>query len=333
MFAVTAGLGIEKTKNASRRSRRLLVHHVQIAGRQPGRSFAEYMHERMRTDLWGYAPASAQQRRHDHREIRRHPPGARLPGLPRAHGKARNVQRVAGRRNRHAVDRIFAMFPGAAVSGFYFAHPESKYFIVGKIGIDQVEDMVKRRACRRKTSNAGWRRTVMSSWAARGTFARRQPLSCMRRPGAPAFRGGIMATKFKLKRWQDQIILLLGLWLIVSPWVLPTRVAADDQRPRLRAGDRRAGRLQPVQDYFCAVMIRLAGGRLGGRFAMGIAAGGSGRGAVERADRQHGRGRAGAVGAAHRSRAARRWPARPHETKHPARRAGRGVFEQLSYSA
>ncbi|MGZ5818451.1 MAG: vitamin B12 dependent-methionine synthase activation domain-containing protein, partial [Burkholderiaceae bacterium] len=39
----------------------------------------------------------------------------------------------------------FAMFPGAAVSGFYFAHPESKYFSVGKIGEDQLNDMVARR--------------------------------------------------------------------------------------------------------------------------------------------------------------------------------------------
>jgi 5-methyltetrahydrofolate--homocysteine methyltransferase len=39
----------------------------------------------------------------------------------------------------------FAMYPGAAVSGFYFAHPESKYFVVGKIGEDQLNDMVQRR--------------------------------------------------------------------------------------------------------------------------------------------------------------------------------------------
>ena len=39
----------------------------------------------------------------------------------------------------------FAMYPGAAVSGFYLAHPQSKYFVVGKIGNDQVDDMVKRR--------------------------------------------------------------------------------------------------------------------------------------------------------------------------------------------
>ena len=42
----------------------------------------------------------------------------------------------------------------------------------------------------------------------------------MRAPGgAGIFTGGIMATQFKMKRWQDQLILLLGLWLIVSPWV------------------------------------------------------------------------------------------------------------------
>ena len=39
----------------------------------------------------------------------------------------------------------FAMYPGAAVSGFYFAHPASKYFVVGQIGEDQVEDMARRR--------------------------------------------------------------------------------------------------------------------------------------------------------------------------------------------
>jgi 5-methyltetrahydrofolate--homocysteine methyltransferase len=39
----------------------------------------------------------------------------------------------------------YAMFPGAAVSGFYLAHPASKYFVVGKIGTDQVDDMARRR--------------------------------------------------------------------------------------------------------------------------------------------------------------------------------------------
>jgi 5-methyltetrahydrofolate--homocysteine methyltransferase len=43
------------------------------------------------------------------------------------------------------VTESFAMIPGAAVSGFYFAHPQSKYFSVGKIGNDQVSDMADRR--------------------------------------------------------------------------------------------------------------------------------------------------------------------------------------------
>jgi 5-methyltetrahydrofolate--homocysteine methyltransferase len=43
------------------------------------------------------------------------------------------------------VTESYAMFPGASVSGFYFAHPESKYFVVGKIGDDQVVDMAQRR--------------------------------------------------------------------------------------------------------------------------------------------------------------------------------------------
>ena len=43
------------------------------------------------------------------------------------------------------VTESFAMYPGASVSGFYFAHPESKYFVVGKIGEDQLNDMAVRR--------------------------------------------------------------------------------------------------------------------------------------------------------------------------------------------
>ena len=48
------------------------------------------------------------------------------------------------------VTESFAMFPGASVSGFYFAHPESKYFVVGKIGEDQVVDMTARRGVARE---------------------------------------------------------------------------------------------------------------------------------------------------------------------------------------
>jgi 5-methyltetrahydrofolate--homocysteine methyltransferase len=50
-----------------------------------------------------------------------------------------------------ALTESFAMTPGAAVSGFYFAHPASKYFVVGKIGQDQLEDMARRRSLDKET--------------------------------------------------------------------------------------------------------------------------------------------------------------------------------------
>jgi hypothetical protein len=60
------------------------------------------------------------------------------------------------------ITESWAMIPGAAVSGFYFAHPQSKYFSVGKIGDDQVTDMAARRGVAKKKSNAGWHRICNS---------------------------------------------------------------------------------------------------------------------------------------------------------------------------
>jgi hypothetical protein len=60
------------------------------------------------------------------------------------------------------VTESFAMIPGAAVSGFYFAHPQSKYFSVGKIGNDQVSDMATVAASAKNKSNAGSHRTCNS---------------------------------------------------------------------------------------------------------------------------------------------------------------------------
>ena len=51
------------------------------------------------------------------------------------------------------------MWPGAAVSGLYFAHPESHYFGVGRIGRDQVEDYARRKGWDLKTPSGGWRRS------------------------------------------------------------------------------------------------------------------------------------------------------------------------------
>ncbi len=109
-------------------------------------AFAERLHQRVRPDLWGYAPDEPLEQRRPHRgEVPGHPPGAGLSGLPGSPGQGRHVPRAPGRGHRHgASPRAWAMTPAASVSGFYLAHPEATYFNVGKIGDDQVRDLAAR---------------------------------------------------------------------------------------------------------------------------------------------------------------------------------------------
>ena len=108
MFAVTAGLGIEKYE---KRFEDALDDYSSIMLKsladRLAEAFAEHLHERVRTDLWGYAArGTAGQGRADQGKLQGHPPGARLSGLPRAYGQGRHVQAAAMRRDRHAADRI-----------------------------------------------------------------------------------------------------------------------------------------------------------------------------------------------------------------------------------
>ena len=105
-------------------------------------AFAERLHERVRRELWGYAPDEALSNddliAERYQGIR---PGARLSGLPRPHREADAV-RAARRRGpgRDRAHRVVAMLPGASVSGLYLWHPQSHYFGIGRIGRDQLED-------------------------------------------------------------------------------------------------------------------------------------------------------------------------------------------------
>jgi 5-methyltetrahydrofolate--homocysteine methyltransferase len=109
-------------------------------------AFAEYMHERVRTDLWGYAPSEDLSRdaliREEYAGIR---PAPGYPACPEHTVKAALFQTLQADEIGMVLTESFAMYPGAAVSGFYLAHPASKYFVVGKIGQDQFEDMARRR--------------------------------------------------------------------------------------------------------------------------------------------------------------------------------------------
>ena len=147
LFAVTSGIGIEKHEqrfedaNDDYSSIMLKALADRFA-----EAFAEYLHERVRKDLWGYASdekfAATELIAELYRGIR---PAPGYPACPE-HTVKQDMFRILECEDiGMSLTESYAMFPGAAVSGFYFGHPESKYFSVGKIGADQLADMAKRR--------------------------------------------------------------------------------------------------------------------------------------------------------------------------------------------
>jgi 5-methyltetrahydrofolate--homocysteine methyltransferase len=147
MFAVTAGLGAEKIeKRFEAQGDDYSSIMVKALADRLAEAFAEYMHERVRTDLWGYVQgedlSNQQLIKEEYVGIR---PAPGYPACPEHTVKADLFKTLQAEEIGMELTESFAMYPGAAVSGFYFSHPESKYFVVGKIGQDQLEDMVKRR--------------------------------------------------------------------------------------------------------------------------------------------------------------------------------------------
>ncbi len=146
-FAVTAGIGLETL------CRRFDQDHddynsimAKALADRLAEAFAEYLHKRVREE-WGYGK---DERLTNDDLIREKYRGIRpAPGYPACpdHTEKRllfdllQVEQQAG----IMLTESFAMLPSAAVSGFYFAHPEAKYFAVGKIGKDQVEDYARRK--------------------------------------------------------------------------------------------------------------------------------------------------------------------------------------------
>jgi len=147
MFAVTAGLGIEKYEQ------RFEAAHddyssimLKSLADRLAEAFAEYLHERVRTDLWGYAAdeklSNEELIKESYQGIR---PAPGYPACPEHTVKTAMFKQMQCEEIDMHITESWAMIPGAAVSGFYFAHPQSKYFSVGKIGDDQVADMAARR--------------------------------------------------------------------------------------------------------------------------------------------------------------------------------------------
>jgi len=147
LFAVTTGLGAEKIeKRFEAAGDDYSSIMVKALADRLAEAFAEYMHERVRTDLWGYEPheqlTTEQLIKEAYVGIR---PAPGYPACPEHTVKADLFKTLQAGEIGLELTESFAMYPGAAVSGFYFSHPDSKYFVVGKIGQDQFEDMATRR--------------------------------------------------------------------------------------------------------------------------------------------------------------------------------------------
>ncbi|MCW4151879.1 methionine synthase [Halomonas sp. 18H] len=147
-FAVTAGHGVEalaeRYKAAGDDYNAIMV---QALADRLAEAFAEYMHERVRTEYWGYAPEEALDNEaliaEKYQGIR---PAPGYPACPDHTEKATLFRLLEAERHTGlSLTESFAMWPAAAVSGWYFAHPQSKYFSTGRITRDQVESLAKRK--------------------------------------------------------------------------------------------------------------------------------------------------------------------------------------------
>jgi len=157
-FAVTAGIGIEEHID------RFEDDHddyqsimIKALADRLAEAFAERLHELVRKDLWGYVVDE----KLDNEELIKEKyqgirPAPGYPACPDHTEKALLWDLIEPEKNAGiTITESFAMLPTAAVSGFYFAHPESRYFGLGKIGRDQVEDYAQRK---------GWSMDVAERW-------------------------------------------------------------------------------------------------------------------------------------------------------------------------
>ena len=147
-FAVTTGLGVEeKCKEYEQNNDDYSSIMLKALADRLAEALAEYMHEKVRQSHWGYA---SEENLSNEELIKEKYQGIRpAPGYPACpdHSEKNKLFSLlqATKATGITLTENFAMYPAASVSGWYYAHPESKYFGVGKIGIDQVEEVAKSR--------------------------------------------------------------------------------------------------------------------------------------------------------------------------------------------
>lgn len=159
-FAVTAGIGIEPLLEQFQKDHddynSIMIKAV---ADRLAEAFAELMHEKIRKELWGYAANEAFDNealiKENYQGIR---PAPGYPACPEHTEKGILFDLLEVEKNTGiSLTESYAMYPAASVSGFYFMHEESKYFGLGKIEKDQVEDYANRK---------GWTIEQAEKWLA-----------------------------------------------------------------------------------------------------------------------------------------------------------------------
>jgi 5-methyltetrahydrofolate--homocysteine methyltransferase len=159
-FAVTAGLGIEPHLE------RFRAEHddysailLKALADRLAEAFAERMHQRVRKEFWGYAPDESLDNdaliAEQYRGVR---PAPGYPACP-DHTEKRTLFTLLDATKNAGIELTegMAMYPAASVSGWYFSHPRSQYFVVGRLSKEQVEDYARRK---------GWNMAEAERWLA-----------------------------------------------------------------------------------------------------------------------------------------------------------------------
>ncbi len=147
-FVVTAGIGIEPwIKKFEDELDDYSSIMLKILSDRMAEAFAELMHDRVRKEFWGYDPdgsdAILEILKEEYRGIR---PAPGYPACPEHSEKEILFSLLQA--EIHTTVKLtesYAMYPASSVSGFYFAHPQSQYFAVGRLSRDQITDYAKRK--------------------------------------------------------------------------------------------------------------------------------------------------------------------------------------------
>ncbi len=148
MFAVTAGIGIEKhLERFEKENDDYNAILLKTLADRLAEAFAELMHEKVRKEIWAYASDENITKedilKENYKGIR---PAPGYPACPE-HSEKRKIFNILNAEEKLNIKLTenYAMYPAASVSGYYFANPEARYFAVGKIANDQIEDYANRK--------------------------------------------------------------------------------------------------------------------------------------------------------------------------------------------